>query len=78
MQTKMQSWGIIGVGQLGAGPIEGVHRTDSPPKLCLSPRSKLRVREPTARFPVEVAVDNQAIVDACESVLVACRERGRG
>ena len=68
-----QSWGIIGVGHLGASLIEGIHRCDSPVSLCLSPRSASRVQALAARFPVEVGADNQAVVDACDHVILAVR-----
>ena len=63
MQRKNPTWGIIGVGQLGACIAEGIYRSRAPFDLVLSPRGKARVRELAERFPVAVGTDNQEVVD---------------
>jgi len=67
------SWGIIGVGQLGASLVEGICRSGAPVTLFLSPRSESRVRKLAARFPVVIGADNQAIVDDADHVVLAAR-----
>jgi pyrroline-5-carboxylate reductase len=67
------SWGIIGIGQLGASLVEGICRSEAPVKLFLSPRSEFRARELAARFAVVVGADNQAIVDSADHVVLAAR-----
>lgn len=68
-----QTWGIIGVGQLGTSLVEGLLHSPSPPSLHLSPRGGPAVRALTARFPVEIGTDNQAVVDSAEHVVLAVR-----
>jgi len=67
------SWGIIGIGQLGASLVEGICRSGAPVTLFLSPRSESRVRELAARFPIVIGADNQAIVDDADHVIFAAR-----
>jgi len=71
----ISTWGIIGVGQLGASVAKGIHRSQAPLKLCLSPRSELRVQELAATVPVTVAENNQAVVDSADHVLLAARPK---
>lgn len=73
MTDGSASWGIIGIGRLGASLIEGLYRSKAPVTLCLSPRGESRVRKLAARFPVIVAASNQAVVDSADHVVLACR-----
>jgi pyrroline-5-carboxylate reductase len=73
LQRKNPTWGIIGVGQLGACIAEGIYRSRAPFDLVLSPRGKARVRELAERFPVAVGTDNQEVVDRADHVILAAR-----
>lgn len=65
------TWGIIGVGQLGASIAEGIYRARAPIDLVLSPRGEARVRELAERFPVAVGRDNQEVADRADHVILA-------
>lgn len=67
------SWGIVGVGQLGASLVEGIFHSKAPVTVCLSPRGETRVRALVARFPVIAAADNQSVVDDAENIVLAVR-----
>ena len=73
MQRLNPTWGIIGVGQLGASIAEGIYRAQAPFDLLLSPRSEARVRELSERFPARVGGDNQEVVDRADHVILAAR-----
>jgi len=68
-----RTWGIIGIGELGASLVNGIYRSEAPVTLCLSPRGESRVRELAARFPVMVGADNQAVVDSADHIILAAR-----
>lgn len=67
------SWGIIGIGQLGASLVEGLYQSETPFSICLSPRGESQVRTLAARFPIVVATDNQSVVDSVDHVILAVR-----
>lgn len=67
------SWGIIGIGQLGASLVEGIYQSEAPFSICLSPRGESQVRALAARFPIVVATDNQSVVDSVDHVILAVR-----
>jgi pyrroline-5-carboxylate reductase len=73
LQRPNPTWGIIGVGQLGASIAEGIYRAEAPFDLLLSPRGETRVRELSARFPSAVATDNQEVVDRADHLILAAR-----
>lgn len=73
MHRPNPTWGIIGVGQLGASIAEGIYRAKAPFDLLLSPRGEARVRELAARFPAVVGTDNQEVVDRADHVILAAR-----
>jgi pyrroline-5-carboxylate reductase len=67
------SWGIVGIGQLGASLVTGIFQSQAPVTLCLSPRSESRVRDLAARYPLTVAAHNQAVVDNADHIVLAVR-----
>ena len=67
------SWGIIGIGLLGATLVEGLYRSKAPLSLSLSPRGESRIRALAAQFPIVVAPSNQAVVDGADHIVLASR-----
>lgn len=67
------SWGIIGIGRLGASLVEGIYQSKAPFSIRLSPRGESQVRALAARFPIVVATDNQSVVDSVDHVILAVR-----
>ncbi|MFO0997105.1 MAG: NAD(P)-binding domain-containing protein [Alphaproteobacteria bacterium] len=69
--------GIIGVGHFAQYLVEGFRRDGSASvRIVLSPRREVTARALAARYPnVEVARDNQAVVDAADVVLLAVRTK---
>jgi pyrroline-5-carboxylate reductase len=69
--------GILGVGHFAQYLVEGLRRGgDESPRIVLSPRREGVARALAARYPrVEVAADNQAVVDAADVVLLAVRAK---
>ena len=63
------TWGIIGVGQLGASIAEGICRSGAPVDLLLSPRNESRVEALAERFPVRIGRDNQDVVDRADHLI---------
>jgi pyrroline-5-carboxylate reductase len=66
--------GVIGVGTIAVALVEaiasGPRRSDV--EVLLSPRSEQRSSDLASRFPsVRVATDNQAVLDACDVVVLA-------
>ncbi|MDF0531330.1 NAD(P)-binding domain-containing protein [Tsukamurella sp. 8F] len=66
--------GIIGVGAIAEAMVEGLCRTDSPPRILLSPRSAQLSRSLAERFDeVEICPGNQEVVDGSDIVLLTVR-----
>ncbi len=66
--------GVVGVGTIAAALVEAVlaHPQGAALEIVLSPRSPSRSAALASRHPqVRVAVDNQAVLDACDLVLLA-------
>ncbi len=74
------TYGVLGVGALGSAIVTGLcEDVDDAPQVLLSPRNGELARGLAARFAtVEVAADNQAVVDGAEVVVVCVRPRDRG
>ncbi|GAA5162484.1 NAD(P)-binding domain-containing protein [Ornithinimicrobium tianjinense] len=72
--------GILGVGSLAGAVVEGLcEGVDVPPRVVLSPRGADTATRLAATYPtVRVAADNQAVLDASDTVLVCLRERDAG
>jgi pyrroline-5-carboxylate reductase len=68
-------YGVIGVGAIAEAIVIGLcDGVEAPPALVLSPRSAQTVNALAARFAsVEVAADNQAVLDGAPVVLLALR-----
>ncbi len=62
--------GIIGVGRLAQFIVQGLVSAGSDYRIVLSPRSAERARALSETYGVEIATDNQAVVDASTIVLV--------
>ena len=69
------SIGFIGTGHITTALVEGLcAEGDAPEAIVLSPRNAEKAAALAARFPsVRVAADNQAVVDAAETVVLAVR-----
>ena len=68
----MTTYGLLGVGSIASAIVVGLCDgvPDAPP-VVLSPRNAARSSGLATRFPsVRVAADNQAVVDACDVVVV--------
>lgn len=63
--------GVIGVGQLAEHLVEGLCGSSSPSRVLLSPRSKPRAQSLAERYSLEVALDNQAVVDGSDVVILS-------
>ena len=65
--------GFIGTGHITAALVEGLCTTPAPPeRIIVSPRNTETAAGLAARFPaVEVAADNQAVVDGADTVFLA-------
>lgn len=66
------TYGVVGVGSIASSIVTGLcDGVEHPPSILLSPRSADRAAALAARFPsARVAVDNQAVVDGAEVVLL--------
>ena len=73
MTSGRPSWGIIGIGRLGAALVEGLYRSKTTLDLSLSPRGESQIRALAAQFPIAVAPSNQAVVDRADHVVLAAR-----
>lgn len=62
--------GILGIGHLAGFILEGAALAGVKNQFVLSPRSRHRATELGLRYGATVAPDNQAVVDACDMVLV--------
>jgi pyrroline-5-carboxylate reductase len=69
------SYGVLGAGAIGAAIVTGLcEGVDDPPSVLVSPRNAETATGLAARFPtVDVAADNQAVVDGAEVVIVCVR-----
>jgi pyrroline-5-carboxylate reductase len=69
------AYGVLGVGAIGAAIVTGLcENVDEPPNLLLSPRNAGLAAGLAQRFAtVEVAADNQAVVDGARVVIVCVR-----
>jgi pyrroline-5-carboxylate reductase len=65
--------GIIGVGHLASYLVEGLRRAEPDLEIVLSPRNVTRSANLAARFGATVAVDNQAVADAADLILLTTR-----
>ncbi len=63
--------GIIGVGQLAAHLVEGFCGAEGRPKILLSPRSKHRAQALASRFSLQIAADNQAVLDGSGLIILS-------
>jgi pyrroline-5-carboxylate reductase len=68
-------YGVLGVGAIGAAIVTGLcENVDDPPAVLLSPRNAGIAAGLAQRFAtVDVAADNQAVVDGAEVVIVCVR-----
>jgi len=67
-------YGVIGVGSLASAIVTGLCEGGAPPSVLLSPRNAATAAELAERFPtVEVAPDNQAVLDGSATVIVTLR-----
>jgi len=73
MSGGRPSWGIIGIGHLGATLVEGLYRSKAPLDLSLSPRGASQIRALAAQFPIAVAASNQAVVERADHLILAAR-----
>jgi pyrroline-5-carboxylate reductase len=71
----VSAYGVLGVGAIGSAIVTGLcEGVDDPPHVLLSPRNSEIAGGLARRFDtVEVAPDNQAVVDAAAVVLVCVR-----
>lgn len=67
----METVGFIGTGSLAAFFIEGCQRAGAPYRFIVSPRNRERALAVAARFGVEIARDNQAVVDRAGFVIAS-------
>jgi pyrroline-5-carboxylate reductase len=67
-------YGVLGVGAIGAAIVTGLCEGTDAPSVLLSPRNAEIAAGLARRFPtVDVAADNQALVDGAEVVIVCVR-----
>jgi pyrroline-5-carboxylate reductase len=73
--SREPAYGVLGVGAIGSAIVTGLcEDVDDPPQVLLSPRNAEIAGGLAQRFPtVEVAADNQAVVDGAPVVLVCVR-----
>jgi pyrroline-5-carboxylate reductase len=69
------TYGVLGVGSIARATVTGLcDGRDDAPELLLSPRGAVVSAELAGRYPtVEVAADNQAVLDGSEVVIVCLR-----
>lgn len=70
-----QTVGILGVGHFGGYLTEGLMRDAERPRVILSPRSAEKAKQLSARYGLEIAADNQALIDRSDVVLLATRPK---
>ena len=67
---QIETIGIIGTGQLAKYIITGIHKVRAPYRFIVSPRSKEVAKELKIKFQVDIANDNQDILNSCEKILI--------
>ena len=79
MVPAVTSYGVIGVGAIAAAIVTGLcEDVEDAPEVLLSPRNAEIAAGLAHRFPtVEVAADNQAVVDGASVVIVCVVRRSR-
>jgi pyrroline-5-carboxylate reductase len=72
---ELAAYGVLGVGALASAIVTGLcEGIADPPRILLSPRNQDTSAELATRFPtVEVAADNQAVLDRSALVIVTLR-----
>jgi len=65
--------GFVGTGHFASYLVEGLCRAGGAPRLVVSPRNAAKAAQLSERFGVEVAGDNQAVVDAADVVILTTR-----
>lgn len=74
MTQDTAEYAVIGVGSIAEAIVTGLSRSDQPPTILLSPRSRQRTARLAARYPaVRVAADNQAAASGAGTVLLCLR-----
>ena len=66
--------GVVGVGTISSAAVRGLSEQSGPsaPAFVLSPRNAAKAKAlDDAYANVEVAADNQAVVDGCDCILLA-------
>lgn len=71
--TKKGTVGILGVGHLMRHMVPGLLRSDTPPRLLLSPRSNAVVQELTSRYTLSIATNSKELVDRSNTIIIALR-----
>src|SRR4051812_18954051 len=71
----MPTYGVLGVGAIARAIVTGLcHEVADPPPVVLSPRGAATSAELARLFStVEVATDNQAVLDSSDVVLICLR-----
>jgi pyrroline-5-carboxylate reductase len=65
--------GIIGVGHLAGYLVDGLMRSETPPRIILSPRGAENVRRLSERYGLVIAATNPEVVEQSDVVLLATR-----
>ena len=75
----MAHYGVLGVGAIAQAIVTGACSADGPPTMLLSPRNAARAAALSGRFAsVSVGLDNQAVIDGSETVVLALRPEDAG
>jgi pyrroline-5-carboxylate reductase len=69
--SESPSVGVLGVGQLAEHLVEGLCGASVSPGLLLSPRSRERAEALAQRYSLEIASDNQSVVDRSDVVILS-------
>ncbi|MFX1507688.1 MAG: pyrroline-5-carboxylate reductase dimerization domain-containing protein [Promethearchaeota archaeon] len=69
----IESVGIIGVGHLASYIVEGLKGASSDTKILLSPRNKEKSKYLANRFQVEIAKNNQDVVNRANLIMITTR-----
>ncbi|MFX1517008.1 MAG: NAD(P)-binding domain-containing protein [Promethearchaeota archaeon] len=69
----IESVGIIGVGHLACYIVEGLMKTDLEMKIVLSPRNEEKSKDLARRFQLEIAMNNQDVVNKANIILMTTR-----
>lgn len=62
--------GIIGTGQLAEYIITGIHKVKAPYTFVVSPRSNRITKKLKNNFKINIAKDNQDVINNCENILI--------